>query len=246
MRYLILSDIHSNREALEAVLGQASGRYERVVCCGDTVGYGADPNWVTDWVRENVSDVVRGNHDRACAGLEDLEWFNTAARLSAEWTYRTLTPENLEWLRGLPPGPIPVENFQLLHGSPLDEDEYLLNIYDAQQASGYVDHDISFFGHTHMQGGFMLLRNGAKYLPRTSLELDEEPLQLCPDTVYLINPGSVGQPRDRDPRAAYAIYDPGTRTVDFHRAAYDIEAVQHKIRAVGLPDILAERLSIGA
>ena len=246
MRYLILSDIHSNREALEAVLAHAGGKYERIACCGDVVGYGADPNWVTDWVRGNVSDIVRGNHDRACTGLEDLEWFNAAARLSAEWTFRNLTPKNLEWLRGLPPGPVPVDDFQLLHGSPVDEDEYLLSARDALEASAYVDHDISFFGHTHMQGGFVILRNGVKHLPRTSLRLDEEAVQLRPDTAYLINPGSVGQPRDRDPRAAYAVYDPEHRSLDFYRTPYDIGGAQGKIRAANLPEVLADRLAIGA
>lgn len=246
MRYLVLSDIHSNREALDAVLAHAQGKYDRVVCCGDVVGYGADPNWAIDWVRANVSDIVRGNHDRACAGLEDLEWFNPAARASAQWTHDVLTPENLAWLRELPPGPITVDSFELLHGSPIDEDEYLLSTRDAADIAEYVEHGVSFFGHTHMQGGFMLHRNGVRFLPRPSPPLDEKPLHLELDTPYLINPGSVGQPRDRDPRAAYAIYTPERQLVDFYRAKYNVEAAQEKIRNAHLPDVLAERLSSGA
>jgi len=246
VRYLILSDIHANREALEAVLEHARGKYEQAVCCGDVVGYGADPNWAVDWVRANVSDIVRGNHDRACAGLADLDWFNQAARASAEWTHYTLTPENLAWLRDLPPGPVTVNGFQLLHGSPLDEDEYLLSPRDAAEVAEYVEQSVSFFGHTHMQGGFLLHRNGVKFLPHPSLGLDEEPLELDPDSAYLINPGSVGQPRDRDPRAAYVIYTPEQRLVEYFRTPYDVEAAQAKIRNALLPDILAERLTSGA
>jgi predicted phosphodiesterase len=246
VRYLILSDIHANREALEAVLVHARGKYDRAVCCGDVVGYGADPNWAVDWVRANVTDIVRGNHDRVCAGLVDLDWFNQAARASAEWTHHTLTPENLAWLRELPPGPVTVDGFQLLHGSPLDEDEYLLSPRDAAEVARYVEQNVSFFGHTHMQGGFVLNRNGVKSLPHPSLRLDEEPLEIEPDTVYLINPGSVGQPRDRDPRAAYVIYTPEQRLVEYFRTPYDVEAAQAKIRNAQLPDILAERLSSGA
>jgi len=245
VRYLILSDLHANREALEAVLAHADGKYDRIICCGDVVGYGADPNWTVDWVRANVTDVVRGNHDRACAGLDDLEWFNPAARASAYWTHEVLSRENLQWLRDLPPGPVSVDSFGLLHGSPLDEDEYLLSTRDASEVAGYLDHNVSFFGHTHIQGGFMLHRNGIRILPRPSPRLDEEPLQLDPDTLYLINPGSVGQPRDRDPRASYVIYSPEYSLVEYFRVAYNVKKAQEKIREANLPDVLAVRLSSG-
>jgi predicted phosphodiesterase len=122
VRYLILSDIHSNWEALEAVLADAGGSFDEALCCGDLVGYGADPNRVVEWVRSNVRIVVRGNHDKGCAGLEDLDWFNPIARSAAQWTAAVLAPENLEYLRNLPKGPIPLDSFQILHGSPLDED----------------------------------------------------------------------------------------------------------------------------
>lgn len=119
MRYLILSDIHGNREALDAVLEEASkDGYDSVLCLGDIVGYGADPNSVADWVRTNAAAVVRGNHDKAAVGLDNLEWFNPAARASALWTRSTLTDENREWLLQLPRGPVPVADFQILHGSP--------------------------------------------------------------------------------------------------------------------------------
>ncbi len=188
----------------------AEGKYDRIICCGDVVGYGADPNWTVVGSRQRI-DVVRGNHDRACAGLDDLEWFNPAARASAYWTHEVLSRENLQWLRDLPPGPVTVDSFGLVHGSPLNEDEYLLSTRDASEVAGYLDHNVSFFGHTHIQGGFMLHRNGIRILPRPSPRLDEEPLQLDPNTMYLINPGSVGEPRDRDPRASYVIYSPSIR-----------------------------------
>src|SRR5690348_7795222 len=122
MRYLILSDLHANWDALEAVLKQAEGRYDRVICCGDVVGYGADPDAVTEWVRANVTAIVRGNHDKACAGLEDLEWFNPVARAAAVWTQSATKSGNMEYLRQLTKGPEHVNGFQILHGSPLDED----------------------------------------------------------------------------------------------------------------------------
>lgn len=245
MRYLILSDLHANREALEAALQHAAGKYDRIACCGDLVGYGADPNWTLDWARQNVHAVIRGNHDKAAAGLEDLEWFNPAARASAIWTQDQLSPENAAWLRDLQPGPISVDGFELLHGSPIDEDEYLISTRDAADVAPYVERAISFFGHTHIQGGFLLHRNGVRALKRPSPRIDEEVLDLEPDTAYLINPGSVGQPRDHDARAAYAVYTPDQRLVEYFRTAYDVETAQEKIRRAGLPDVLADRLEHG-
>jgi len=246
VRYLILSDIHSNWEALERVLEAASqDGYDQVVCCGDVVGYGGDPNAATDWTRANVKAIVRGNHDKACVGLDDLEWFNPAARASAIWTQATLTPENLEYLKKLPRGPLPVRDFQILHGSPLDEDEYLVAASEVSMLTGYLDERISFFGHTHVQGGFWLHRTGVKRLSPLGRMDDRDDLQLDEDSFYLINPGSVGQPRDGDPRAAWAYYEPESRLVVYRRVAYDVAGAQQKIRAAGLPDVLARRLEIG-
>jgi predicted phosphodiesterase len=245
VRYLILSDIHANWEALEAVLADAESKYERIVCCGDLVGYGADPDAVTQWVRENVAHIVRGNHDKACAGLEDLEWFNPVARLSAEWTQQAMKPSNLDYLRDLPRGPERVDGFQILHGSPVDEDEYVVSEQDAAQIAPYLDSSTSFFGHTHLQGGFLCHHNGVMRLTRVPATAEAETLELEQDLNYLINPGSVGQPRDGDPRAAYAVYEPGPRLVTLCRTAYDIAAAQKKILEAGLPELLALRLSVG-
>jgi predicted phosphodiesterase len=245
VRYLILSDLHGNWEAVEGVLEQSAGHYDRAVCCGDLVGYGADPNRVVEWVRANCVVVVRGNHDKACTGNEDLEWFNPVARLAALWTLQALTPANAEYVRGLSRGPVNEDGFQVVHGSPFDEDEYVVAADEAWEAFGYLESRVAFFGHTHMQGGFIwnhsrvetILCNAQPWSP-TTLEID-------PECAYLINPGSVGQPRDGTPQAAFALYDSENRVVTYCRAEYDVARAQQKIREAGLPNILAERLILG-
>ncbi len=245
MRYLILSDIHANWEALTAVLDGAAGAYESIVCCGDLVGYGPDPNAVVDWVRSNVAIVIRGNHDKAAVGLESLEWFNPVARTSAVWTQGELSAENREYVKKLAKGPLAVENFQIVHGSPLDEDEYLIGVAEVAQTFAYLDRNLTFFGHTHMQGGFIFTRGRIGVLRGAAWDGKPASLDLDPDSGYLVNPGAIGQPRDGDPRAAYALYDPESRSVTYCREEYDIASVQAKIRRAGLPDILAERLGVG-
>ena len=243
MRFLILSDIHANWEALEAVIQHARGKYDGILCCGDIVGYGADPDAATEWVRQNVPTVVRGNHDKACSGLDDLEWFNPVARLSALWTQATTDPRNIAYLRDLAQGPEQVDGFQILHGSPADEDEYLLTESDALQVVPYLDMPVSFFGHTHIQGGFLCHRNGIRQIRPATRGASE--IELDKDSFYLINPGSVGQPRDGDPRAAYVTYDSGQRVVTYHRVEYDVHTAQKKILEAGLPELLAKRLELG-
>jgi predicted phosphodiesterase len=245
VRYLILSDLHANREALQAVLAHAGSDYDRIVCCGDVVGYGADPDAVTEWTRQNVNHVVRGNHDKACAGLENLEWFNPVARLSVLWTQRVIDAENLAYLRELAKGPERIDGFEILHGSPLDEDEYVVSERDVAGIAPYLDSAISFFGHTHLQGGFLCHPNGVMRLRTVHFSSEAETFELEPDVRYLINPGSVGQPRDGDPRAAYALYDPESRLVTLCRTEYDIAAAQRKILEAGLPELLALRLNAG-
>jgi predicted phosphodiesterase len=247
VRYLIISDLHGNHQALRAVLEQAEGRYDRILCCGDIVGYGADPNAVTDWTRSNVAAVVRGNHDKACTGSEDLEWFNPVARISALWTHHVLRRDNFDYLSHLPKGPVIVDGFQILHGSPVDEDEYLVSVADARQVTSYLERSVSFFGHTHLQGGFIFSRGGGvRAIEQVPQDESESSVEIRPDDYYLINPGSVGQPRDEDPRAAYALYMPEEHHVLLGRVFYDIAGAQSKIREAGLPDVLARRLAIGA
>ena len=243
MRYLVLSDLHGNWEALSAVLAATAGRYESVVCCGDLVGYGADPGRVTSWVREHVSVVVRGNHDRACCGLENLDWFNPIARAAALWTQRTLSPENLAYLRELPKGPAGLENFAVVHGSPVDEDEYVVSLEDARPLGEYLPAPRCFFGHTHIQGAFEYVRQNLRTIRLSGLP--SETWILDRDNWYLINPGSVGQPRDCDPRAAFALFDTDGDALTLGRVEYDIPTAQRKILAAGLPDLLALRLATG-
>ncbi len=245
MRYLILSDIHANLEALEAVLAHAAGRYDKILCCGDVVGYGADPNPVIEWTRANSASTVRGNHDKACAGIDDIEWFNPAAKASAMWTREILTEPNRDYLRMLPKGPMRVEDFDILHGSPVDEDEYLIETWEVAQIAEYVEPEVSFFGHTHLQGGFMVLRGRVRAIAKPQAIDECETMSLEPDWRYLINPGSVGQPRDGDPRAGYAVYIPEQKVVSYYRIPYHIERAQSKIRQAGLPESLATRLAFG-
>ncbi len=246
MRYLILSDIHANWEALQAVLEDARGACDSVLCCGDLVGYGADPNRVVEWARQNVAAVVRGNHDKASVGLDDLEWFNPVARSAALWTERSMSVENASYLRQLPKGPLRVGAFQILHGTPLDEDEYLMSALAASGLAEYLETSVSFFGHTHIQGAFVLEGYEVDWIEKPDPDSDRLSIGLEDDALYLINPGSVGQPRDNDPRAAYALYAPEERRVEFRRVSYALEIAQAKIRRAGLPDLLAERLTWGS
>jgi predicted phosphodiesterase len=245
VRYLIVSDLHANLEALHAVLAQSAGGYDRALCCGDLVGYGADPNPVCDWARLNCAVVVRGNHDRASTGQDDLEWFNPVARNAAMWTLQALSPENASYIVGLPRGPVTVETFQVFHGSPYDEDEYVIAAGEAGQAFSYLETRVAFFGHTHVQGGFIWNQSRVETILRVPACGDSQSLSIDPECAYMINPGSTGQPRDGDPRAAYAIYDTEAKEVIYHRVVYDVAAAQKKIHAAGLPPILADRLAVG-
>ena len=236
MRFLIISDIHANWDALDAVLHDARGEYDLILNCGDLVGYGPEPNRVVDWCRAANAAVVRGNHDKAAIGLTDLDWFNPVAKTAAIWTGQTLSEENRLYLATLPVGPIAVHDFNILHGSPLDEDEYLTDPTDL--IGIHPDRTLSFFGHTHLQGGFLMHRNGVRAIESPTIFIDET-------AAYLINPGSVGQPRDRDPRAAFALYDSETRTVQYRRAEYDIGRTAAKINDAGLPEVLGLRLYRG-
>ena len=244
MPYLILSDIHANLEAHQAVLEEARGRYDRILCLGDLVGYGADPNAIVEWARENATVIIRGNHDRVSSGadpleLDGIESFNPTAQFSSIWTRNALLPENREYLERLPRGPLPYKGVDLIHGSPIDEDEYVITASDAAPLLAYLGAPLTFFGHTHRQGGFRLARRSVASLsPALALEIE-------PDYFYLVNPGSVGQPRDGDPRAAYALYSPEEGAVEYRRVAYDVDRAAAKIRAAGLPEFLAARLHEG-
>jgi diadenosine tetraphosphatase ApaH/serine/threonine PP2A family protein phosphatase len=246
MRLLLISDIHSNIEALEAALN-AAPEHDAVIDLGDVVGYGASPNEVVDRVRKLKAQHVRGNHDKACAGVMSTEQFNPIAAIAAYWTRDMLSPGNRKWLANMPQGPVRhdgLNDIQFVHGSPIDEDEYLITPVDAAFIAPELEARITFFGHTHVQGGFVVQRTGAELI-RLHVENGGNNYELKPDARYLINPGSVGQPRDGDPRAAFAIYDSEMQVVSFHRVAYDIAAAQKRILEAQLPERLATRLADG-
>jgi predicted phosphodiesterase len=246
MRYLILSDIHANVTALDAALEAAKGRWDKALCLGDVVGYGPDPNEVIDSIRKLGALAIRGNHDKAGSGIANADDFNPVARNVALWTRDQLRPENRKWLEELPIGPATVEGFSLVHGAFRDEDEYVFA--PAQALEGLLDapSPITFFGHTHLQGGFTLRDNKVGVLHfKPAAESLSSTLVIEPGTTYLLNPGSVGQPRDGDARAAFAIADIANNTIEFWRVPYDIEAVQARMTAAGLPDPLVRRLAFG-
>jgi predicted phosphodiesterase len=246
-RYLVISDIHSNLEALEAVLAASSKQNcDGAIVLGDLVGYGADPNAVVTRIRElKPRAVVRGNHDKVAAGLETAEDFNPMARSAAGWTQKALTPETLEYIRAMPMGPLLVgDEVEICHGSPVDEDLYVVADLDALRSIEEARLPLCLFGHTHVA-------MCASVDARRRLEIaapqghPEFGVELFDTTRYLINPGSVGQPRDGDSRAAYAIADLSNKLVTLYRVAYPIEAAQKKILEAGLPPMLAYRLGMG-
>lgn len=255
MRALIVSDIHANLEGIEAVLRSARDAYDVVWNLGDTVGYGGSPNQVIDRIRPLAELSVRGNHDRVCCGLSSALGFNPTARTAANWTQKELTPENLQWLREMAKGPmhpvvdgVEAARVTCAHGSPLNEDHYILNMRDAWAPLQQMDISITFIGHTHIQGGFA--QNGHDWHEirprfRTCNETESWTLQLHEGTRHLVNPGSVGQPRDCDWRAAYAIYDMSRSEITYFRVPYDVTSSQGRILLAGLPERLAERLREG-
>ena len=246
MRRLILSDIHGNIDALRAVLEDARGQYDEIVCCGDLVGYGACPAEVVEWARTSVQVQIRGNHDRACTSAEGLEWFNASARNAVLWTRESLTEEQREWLGALPQGPLLFEEFEVAHGSPGDEDEYVVTTYDVAAIGEELHRPLCFIGHTHLQRCWVWDLGGLRTLPVPAGEETERLIVQDAGSIYLVNPGSVGQPRDRNPRAAYAIWNDERRTIVLRRVPYDVAAAQGRIVAAGLDTYLAERLAHGA
>jgi predicted phosphodiesterase len=247
MRYLVLSDIHANIDALEAVLGDAaSAACDRVVVLGDLVGYGAEPNRVIERVRAlDPAAVIRGNHDKVAAGIESAEGFNPTAQRAANWTRDALSDENREYLGSLTPGPLALDSLTLLcHGSPIDEDSYIFGEADVVEALTASTRPVCLFGHTHMP-------MAASLSPDRLLGLifhgpkDRQSIPFQSSWRYLVNPGSVGQPRDGDPRAAYAVLDTDASEITVIRVAYPVTQASERILAAGLPKILGQRLTLG-
>lgn len=247
MRYLVISDIHGNLEAFQAGLEMARGKYDSVLCLGDIVGYGPDPNAAIDLLRQTGATVIRGNHDRACSGASLPGGFNSVAESALLWTHRQLTPENLGYLRQLPRGPLKVAGIEIVHGSPGDEDRYIFDAADAIPLLRDQKEQVVLFGHTHHQGGFELSPRGLfkAFISHARRNGRVLTFEIRPRARYLINPGSIGQPRDRDWRAAFAVLDDGKQQVEYYRCPYNLELTQNKMRQAGLPPFLIDRLSVG-
>jgi diadenosine tetraphosphatase ApaH/serine/threonine PP2A family protein phosphatase len=243
LRYLVISDVHANLEALDAVLAAADS-YDHALVLGDLVGYGADPNAVIDRVRAlPAATLIRGNHDKVGAGLENTDGFNYLARHAITWTTNALTAERRQWLAALPQGPVVVDDLvEICHGAPFDEDVYIFDDLDAMRALTVARRPLCLFGHTHVVAGYQVTRE-----MRSVGGIHDTPIHIPTNggARFLVNCGAVGQPRDGDPRAAYGIVDTSTRTVSLARVEYDLAAAQAKIVAAGLPEVLAQRLAVG-
>lgn len=243
MRYAIISDVHANLEALIAVKRKlVMLGYDKMICLGDFVGYNPDPCACISMLKNEISYAVRGNHDKAVASLTDLYCFNYHAREAVLWTRKRLSPLELEFLSSLPEGPLLVnEKILLCHGSPEDEDRYLISNKDIASAFAYVRANfptvkICFFGHTHLP--YAASQEDGLIAPNGSLQLKKNRL-------YLINPGSVGQPRDGNFKAAFGLYDDTKDEFYFYRVDYPLEETGQKIIEEGLPVLEAERLKRG-
>ena len=240
MKTALLSDVHANLEALVAVYQVARERgVERILCLGDVVGYGGSPNECLDIVRKVSQVVLLGNHDSAASGGGELARFNPNAKAAALWTSKVLTPDHRDYLKTLPLTR-QVTPYTYVHASPAAprDWEYIFDRFDAEPQFQFFTEHACFIGHTHQPAIFERSNAGCVSLPPTSLRLD-------PKCRYIVNVGSVGQPRDRDPRACFVLLTEPEGSIEFVRVPYDIQASQEKIRAANLPPVLAARLSAG-
>jgi predicted phosphodiesterase len=247
MKYAIVSDIHANLEALEAVLADAQPVADSIICLGDIVGYNANPQECLDLVQGVCSLVIAGNHDLAAVGLRAYDDFNAYASAAIAWTGLQLTPAAQAYLRSLPRTAPFGTGWLAAHGSPRDTDEYLVYAEEFQQSFLYMQQHLPTIsgccvGHTHLPMVWQCTPTGAVQAV-TSASLT---VALDPACQYIINPGSVGQPRYGGPDATYILLDEETRSVEFRVVAYDVETTQEKIYDAGLPPYLAERLALGA
>jgi len=239
VKYAIISDIHSNLEAFERTLSEIDDiGVNWIICLGDIVGYGANPNECVDIIRERNIISIMGNHDVVACGRKEPIDFNPIARDAALWTRNELTTENKDFLNNLPQAK-EIEDFLIVHGSLSDPDLYIFSNEDASMEFDLMDnYNICFFGHTHVRIYYVYLNNLIENFYYDNIGING-------DNKYLINPGSVGQPRDRDPRASFLIYDHKDNEVKFIRLEYDIYSAQEKIILAGLDKMLAYRLSVG-
>ena len=251
MQFLVLSDIHGNRHGLEAVLADAQGEYERILCLGDIVGYGAFPNQCCDILRDADAICLSGNHDAAALGLIDIQWFNPVALQAIMWTREQLNIENQKWLAGLPAQhDFPEHDFQAVHGSLREPwEEYITGPEIAAPNLMKMEYSLCFFGHTHQAVVFGCPRdttwqNGFNDMMGAMIT-EGGVLELEADFKYLLNPGSCGQPRDGNAQAKYAIFDSEARIVEVRAIDYDMDGARQAIYQAGLPKMLGDRLLQG-
>lgn len=245
MKYLVFTDIHGNLEAFEALLEFVKNHeIDHYLFLGDLVGYGASPSEIIDKIKElHPIAMIRGNHDKAVAGFDSAQTFNPIAATAIYWTRQNISEKNMEYLARLKKGPIIINGeISLCHGAPFDEDHYIFGEFDAAEAFAHFDTPVCFFGHTHFPFVYREKNHNAE---GSFLSGDESMIELEKGTRYLINPGSIGQPRDRNPKAGCGIFDTATRRITFYRFSYNIEGAQKRIREAKLPPALAERLVVG-
>jgi diadenosine tetraphosphatase ApaH/serine/threonine PP2A family protein phosphatase len=241
MRVLVISDIHANLAAFETVLEDAADQWEQIWCLGDVVGYGPEPNACVTLLREHDHLSLSGNHDWAVLGKLDINAFNRDARAAIEWARTAISEETRAFLESLPTEEVHAP-FTLAHGSPRQPVwEYILDEDTAAANFAHFDTPFCLVGHTHMPVVFEELEDGRA---RGSRPAYGEKLSLAA-TRLIINPGSVGQPRDADPRAAYALLDTEAMTWEHRRVAYPVGATQERMRELGLPHRLVARLEMG-
>jgi diadenosine tetraphosphatase ApaH/serine/threonine PP2A family protein phosphatase len=247
VRYAVLSDVHGNLEALSTVLADAASEGALgILCLGDTVGYGADPAPCIELLGERSTRMVAGNHEHGALGLLDVRWFNAAARTAALWTRDRLGADHQKFLSGLPLATTHGEA-TCVHASPRrpEEWDYLLSAGDGFQAFGDFATRLCFVGHSHRPGVWSLGSSGPAYEDLAGPAFHDRRIPFHDGRRYIINVGSVGQPRDRDPRAAYVLWDEDERSVTLRRVSYDHKAAAAKILRAGLPRALADRLAHG-
>jgi len=244
MRYAVISDIHSNLEALTAFVEAAENLdIDKTICLGDIVGYNANPNECIELIKKMGAQCLLGNHDSRVAGFEEPSDFNFHAAEAVYWTRGAISEENLEYLKKLPRNILVNNSFLAVHGWINDTDRYIMGQRDADRNFGLMNErkatlSLCFFGHTHVPAAYSMMGEELS-------TVSANPFKLEKGVKYLVNPGSVGQPRDRDPRASFLVYDSRKKQVTFHRVDYDIHATAEKILAAGLPERLAERLKLG-
>lgn len=248
MRYLIVSDVHGNRFGLEAVLQDTRDAWDKVICLGDVVGYGAHPNECCEMLRSVDAMVLLGNHDAAALGWLNTDYWNDVARSAMAWTRDRLSKENWVWLNKLEPQRVITSDdfhFYITHGNLQEPfyEEYILNEVDTWTSFEAMTHSVCFFGHTHTAGYF---RSNAPFSFENAVDTVRLPygglIQLSDAYKYLVNPGSCGQPRDGNPQARYAVFNDETATIEIKGVDYDVEAARIAIYEGGLSSILGDRL----